>query len=65
VLVNTGTQQCFLYNVQVKAFDLRFDVEGYTGISDIYVAVGRIPEGPNARVVYFRGASAAGSSIIL
>jgi len=40
VLVSPFTQECYSYFVSGATNDLRFDVEGLTGQSDMYVTAG-------------------------
>ena len=55
-MVSPFTQECYSYFVIGATNDLRFDVEGLTGQSDMYVTAGFPATSPNDTYILIRAA---------
>lgn len=65
VFVNPFEQQCFNYFVERTKYDVRFDIEGYSGHADAYVAAKTNPSGPLSETIDVRAAHGASTAITL
>lgn len=65
IFVNQFEQQCYQYFVERTKFDVRFDIEGYSGIADAYLTAKTLPSGPDSVTVDLRLAHGANRAVSL
>jgi len=65
VFVNPFEQQCYAYFVERSKWDVRIDIEGYTGHADAYVAARTVPSAPGSAAVSLRAAHGANRALAL
>jgi hypothetical protein len=65
IMVNPFQQECFSYFVLKTQFDVRFDIDGYAGHADVYVAPRDKPAGPSSDRIRLRAAHGASRAVVI